>query len=251
MSTEFDKILHFDPLQEAENISGKSYKEDRSTMIMGMMLLQQSEQRKADELALRGDTHARMSFFEAVDVALGAGFEPVYAQILPDMTKYGNGEDVHFYAYWRRGVLLTLESYGPADRLIVNSAHIYFNWRSADGGTSWPDVPFSGGWRHRSEGFEDVEGDPWTLVASIDVRAGLLHYLDVLGSSGEFLETWYITDSLYSLHSYAEREDEEERTKDSYERRAKKSRDRAVDRVNQFSEPAKSAILAGIPHGRL
>ena len=245
MSTEFDDILNFDPLLEAEKVTGLSYKEDPGTQGLGFLLLQESAQRKKDELMLREDTYWGMPFREAVQIVLDLGFEPIYAQILPDNSKYGTGRPVHFYIYWRRGVLLTLESYGDEDSergLTVNRAHMEYNWMQKDGSTPWCPVSGSSSWTRMTPGFDgELPDDPWVMVGDKDVREGLKHYLDILHSSGIVPEEWRYMPRVISLHSYAESVERNYRDKNWF----KKYDARNLERVKLFRPDIRDMMLAG------
>lgn len=239
MSTEFDKILNFDPLYEAEKITGKSYKEDPGTEGLGLLLLQESAQRKQEELALRGDFYRNIPFTEAVDVAKDAGFEPVWAH--SGISHYGNPQKT--IMFWSDGILLKINSY--EDRL--NSAYIYFNWRPFSGKSDefGPifSFPISGGMQHKGEGFDDIEGDPWVFVGNIHVLEGFKHYVEKLRASGEVLTEWYITDDLLGVRVGDETK---ERPKvKSWASHRETTKKIIRKRVAEFSEPARSAIQAG------
>ncbi|QIG57951.1 hypothetical protein SEA_PAULODIABOLI_267 [Microbacterium phage PauloDiaboli] len=245
MPTEFDRILNFDPLLEAEKVTGKSYKEDPGTKGLGFVLLQESAQRKKDELMLREDTYSGMPFHDAVQLVLDLGFEPIYAQIKSDKSKYGDGRPVHFYLYWRKGVLLRLESYGSEDStrgLTVNSMHMYYNWMQADGSTPWCPVSGSSSWTRMAPGFDgELEDDPWVMNGDKDVREGLKHYLEILHSSGIVPETWLYVPSTISLHSYAERVEDDLHKKDWFE----KYDARNVERIKLLRPDIRDMMIAG------
>lgn len=238
MSTEFDDILNYDPLYEAEKATGLSYKEDDGTSALGMLLALEHGKRKQDELALRGDTYWNMPWAEAVDVFQGQGFVPVWALAYVDE----HGLNRQAVAMWSDGVLLVADEY----RGHLNTAKIEFNWRPFDGSDDF--VPFfhnqiSGGMEHRGEGFDDIEGDPWTGVADIHVVEGFIHKLEKLRASGELLKTWHITDTLLSIYSI--NFDYNLDKKLSWAERADRIQQTIRERVAQFDEPARSAIQAG------
>lgn len=245
MRTEFDRILNFDPLLGAEKVTGKSYKEDPETQGLGFLLLQESAQRKKDELMIREDTYWSMPFHDAVQLVLDLGFEPVYAQVLPDNSKYGDGHPVHFYMYWRKGVLLKLESFGSKDSergLTVNMAHMEYNWMQADGSTPWCPVGGSSSWTRTTPGFDgELEDDPWVMTGDKDVREGLKHYLDILHSSGIVPEEWHYTPRVISLHSYAENEVDRVHDKDWFKRYDARN----LERIKLLRPDIRDMILAG------
>lgn len=236
MSTEFERILHFDPLLEAEKVTGKSYKEDDETRGLGFLLFQESARQKQEELALRGDFYRNIPFLEAVDIARDAGFKVVWAH--SGLSHYGHPQGT--IIFWSDGILLVINSY--QDNL--NSARIFFNWRPFSGKSDefGPifSFPVSGGMEHRGEGFDDIEGDPWVFVGNIHVVEGFKHYVDKLRASGEVLTKWYITDDLLGVKVGKEVESD---FKDPNWH--DKIRQIIRVRVSEFDEPARSAIQAG------
>lgn len=243
MSNDFDKILNFDPLLEAEKVTGLSYKEDPGTQGLGFLLLQESAQRKKEELALRGDFYRNIPFLEAVDIARDAGFKVVWAH--SGLSHYGNPQGT--IIFWSDGILLVINSYQND----LNSARIYFNWRPFSGKSDefGPifKLPVSGGMEHRGEGFDDIEGDPWVFVGDIHVVEGFKHYVEKLRASGEVLNEWYVTDDLLGVRVGGEHE-KTPKLKDWKKQHAKIKRI-IRERVAEFDEPARSAIQAGF-HGK-
>ncbi len=192
MSNDFDSILNYDPLLEAEKLTGKSYKEDDQTSALGLLMHMEHGRRKREELALRGDTYWGMPYAEAMDIFLGQGFVPVWGYSFED-----RGAVRQACALWCDGLLLVVDEYEGT----LNTAKLEFNWTPLEG-HPWSEffrLPISGGMEHRSEGFDDVEGDPWVGVADIDVREGFVHLLAKLRASGVLLTTWYITDDLLAI----------------------------------------------------
>jgi hypothetical protein len=239
MSEDFDSILHFDPLLEAEKVTGKSYKEDPGTQGLGFLLLQESAQRKKDELMLRGDFYRNIPFTEAVDIARDAGFTPVWVHHGP--SNYGDPQ--HTIMLWSDGILLKINDY----RGNLNEAYIFFNWRPFSGKSNEfaPifQFPISGGMEHKGEGFDDIEGDPWVFVGNIHVVEGFKHYVEKLRASGEILTEWYITDDLLGVRIGDELHDPPTTKKWPEQHAQIKATIRK--RVAEFSEPARSAIQAG------
>lgn len=236
MSTEFEDLLHYDPLWEAEKITGKSYKDDEATNALGFLLLQSHASKKREELALRGDFYRDIPFTEAVDIARDMGFEPVWAHI--GTSEYGNKQKT--VVMWSDGILLVMNSY----RYSLNSARIFFNWRPFSGKSDefGPifNFPISGGMEHRGSGFDDIEGDPWVFVGNLHVGEGFKHHVESLRASGELLTEWYITDDLLGVlvgkESKADYKDPDWHEKHKLLIRS---------RVAEFGEPARSAIQAG------
>lgn len=239
MTKEFDDILNFDPLWEAEKVTGLSYKEDPGTEGLGFLLHMEHTKRKREELALRGDTYWGMPYLDALEVFLGQGFVPVWTLAYTD--ERGNKRQA--VAMWSEGVLLLADSYDGN----LNHAHIEFNWRPKDGSDDFS--PFfanqiSGGMEHRGEGFDDIEGDPWVGVADIHIGEGFIHKLEKLRASGELLTTWYVTDNLLGIYSINRPDNHDNNL--PWEKQIARIKQTIRERVAQFDEPARSAIQAGM-----
>ena len=240
------KLLNYDSLSEAEKLTGEDYHDSKLTTGLGFLLLQENERVKREALTANNDLHRRIGFLEAVDVVLDLGFELVYAQILPDPRR---DNPVHFQVYWRKGILLTLESYGKDgpgeyERFGINQAHIWYNYRNADGGTNFrPEISGSSSWTRETAGWDgEYPEDPWTMLGDKQVTEGLRHYLDILDATGGVLEEWAYTPRTMQIHSYAERTDEDNSYKGDW---FVKYDAKNVERINQFAEPVRSMILAG------
>lgn len=236
MTSEFDALLGYDSLAEAERITGKSYKEDEVTGKLGLLLHMEHTQRKRDELMVRQDTYYSIPFTEAVDVALDIGFKPVWTHA--GTSSYGHPQKT--IIFWHEGILLTMNDYKGC----LNSANIHFNWRPSSGKSDefGPifDLPVSGSMKHRGPGFEDIDGDPWVFVGSIHVVEGLKHRVEQLRASGEVLTEWYVTDDLLGI-----RVGDEVKSDFSDRNWHDKVRQQIRERVAEFDDPARSAIQAG------
>lgn len=184
MTDEFQKILDFDALAQAERLTGQSYKEDKMTEVIGLHLHLQSVQRKKEELALRGDTYFSMKFKELLKIYGELGFVDVHSHSFTNT--YGNTDD--FVVLWHpEGILATAESYtfGVEDREpVVNNTKIYFNWKPNDQDAPWS-FPMSG----------RIVAGVW--VGNIDVREGLRHYLSRFRSEGSFVNPWLERDFMW------------------------------------------------------
>lgn len=230
------RLLSFDSLAQAEEITGKDYKSDMGTVGLGLLMNIENEKRKEEILSANGDFYRLIDFLDAVQVAIDLGFEPIWAY--SGLSYYDNPQKTIFF--WHDGILLTMNDYKGR----LNTAEISFNWRPFSGKsnefTPIFSFPISGGMEHRSQGFDDVEGDPWVFVGSINVTEGLKHYVNKLRASGEILTDWYVTDDL--LHV---RVGDEVKTDFSDKNWHDKVKDLIRSRVSEFAEPARSAIQAG------
>ncbi len=162
--SETEKLLSFDALHAAEQITGASYKDDKGTMALGFSLLQAASAEKERVLAAADDTSMRTPFTRTLEIYLSEGFTVVYKTKFPSIGP-GGGEDAWLILWHPEGLLATLESYGPA----TNSSKIYFNVKAPESGRS---LLWSGCY---SRGH---------FVGDMDVREGLRHRLRQLRELG-------------------------------------------------------------------
>ena len=232
-----DRLLNFDALSQAEDMTGEDYHVSETTSALGMLMHIENGKRKRELLKSMNDTHYSIDFLDAVQIALDLGFEPVYAQYKERLKERSYHQDdeyrsAHYNAYWRDGILLILESYGPT----LNTGSIYFNYRNADGSTRWPDwdLGLSGGWSRMTPGFDgELEDDPWTLTVSMNIVEGFRRKLARLEAApGFILDEWYIRPHMY-LVSYTEEPEEGETDWKAL----------TAEKINGFAEPVRSMIL--------
>lgn len=168
--SEIDDLLNFDPLMAAEEVTGKSYKEDKDTMHLGFAMHIDKAAAVRTEMSLRDDTFQSSLFSDASRIYRSLGFESIYAVTFKSKWEHGIDE---FVVFWRDGILATLESF--EDR--VNRASIYYNWAAN------PDVE---AWQYVSSGH--FLGN--TIIGHHDVRVGLRHTLGRMEDAGTFLNPW-------------------------------------------------------------
>lgn len=182
MTDDFDKLLSFDPLAEAEQVTGQSYKDDEVTKALGFIMALQHNDEKAVELGLRDDSYYNIAHDEYLRIVEDLGFTLVFTEAF--------GPDEAYQVYWRRGVLLTVESYGEA----LNSAKAYFNMEFREGESPWA-YRLSG--RVNGPAY-DKGRTVW--VGDFDAREGLRHQLARLEAAGTFLEPWVEQPFLWLLN---------------------------------------------------
>lgn len=211
--TDLDRVadvLSYDPLGALED-AGISY-HDPANMGVTLGHFVHANEYKRKVLQEHGDTHHGMSYADGVALVLSLGFEEVFSKDF-EYAKYGDSNTVTYKLFWRKGILLELESWGEGKSSSINSAKIYFNWRRHElNDTAWPDwrVGISGGWKRRTPRSEapfdvNIPEDPYVLPAYVDVREGLRNALGLLEKDGYFLEEWYIKPWLH-LNCYAEKD---------------------------------------------
>ena len=169
-------LLSFDPLAEAERVSGKSYKHDEGTLGLGMLLnLRHAEQKRA-ALAEAGDTHFSSSWDEQMAVFADLGFTVLLVDQFRGRDYPDDPASPERYAVlWHPdGILGTCESYRWSGR---NNAKIYYNLNIGEN----RDI-----WHATSSGH--LSGDVW--VGDHDVCEGLRFKIATLREVGTFLNPW-------------------------------------------------------------
>jgi len=72
MKSKFDDAMSFDPLYEAEKLTGKSYKEDKGTESLGFLMALEHNEKKRDMLKAMNDTYMCIPYPKAIDIILGS-----------------------------------------------------------------------------------------------------------------------------------------------------------------------------------
>ncbi len=142
--------LRFDPLGEAERLTGESYKEDQFTSDLGLLLALEHNARKARLLTDTNDSYFSMDFIPTLDLYANLGFTEVYREEFA-----GNNENTETYVIlWHPdGILATCESYASTSR---NSTKVYYNYRH--NGVGYP------GYGLTSSG--SMHGDVWLVTTT-------------------------------------------------------------------------------------
>lgn len=180
MADRIDELLRTDSLQQAEDITGESYKNDDATSALGM-LIQMSKGRELDALLREaGDTTFSNELDRYQSIIEGVGFEQALA--VPFVSQWNRAENLFVYAR-RDGLLLVFDTFAT-DR--VNGGHLYYQWRPAI--DDFWSVTSSGGMR----------GDVW--CGYHDCREALLRKIKGLTDNGAFVAPWEHEEFLWLLH---------------------------------------------------
>lgn len=175
------KHLDFDPLLEAEKITGKSYKEDEDTNSLGVALHILHNQDKQRRLSETLDTYYNQGETHFFSIVKELGFEKVYSE------KFRGQYNEDEISAWvlKEGVLLIAETFGwnPDEERHINKASIYYNIKPIDN-----DV--SGLHRNLSSGgfYGKTEDLFWS--GNHDVREALRYKLGKLRKHGKFITPW-------------------------------------------------------------
>lgn len=182
------KLLHTDALAAAEEITGKSYKDDDTTMAIGFIGHLSLTERKAQALQAIGDTNYRQSLYDHLDVFVKLGFEIVYTEDFL-ANEYGYKEKIFILWHHEKGILGVVESYG-GDR--INHSNIYYNVQL----NSLDDI-----WKYTSS--HGAILDDLVLQGNHDTREGLRVAINGLEKIGEFMPVWKYN-SVFALATYVE-----------------------------------------------
>jgi hypothetical protein len=178
--SDIDRLLTFDPLASAEELTGSSYKEDRGTMALGFLMHLRHSDQKRRALAASGDSWFNMDLAETLSLYSQMGFEEVLCDEFAGRS-WGE-EPAHretFRILWHpKGILATVESYQGTRR---NSTKIYYNVAISD--------VASGRWVSCiSSGRMAKVGDVY--VGDHDAREGVRRAISRWEEVGEFVPAW-------------------------------------------------------------
>ncbi len=175
-----DELLGFDPLQEAEIMTGRSYKHDIATSSIGLLLAVDNNQKKKELLKANEDSYYGMEFAEFVVLMDSMGFKSVASGFIP------NSED-EWFIDWKDGILVVYDSF----RGSLNGAKAFFNYLPAS------DNSYRGGFSGTA-----VEGPNGKNVwcGDFDAREGFKHRLDNYRDTGIFMKKWIRQPFLWLLH---------------------------------------------------
>lgn len=179
MTDTIGDLLRFDPLAEAERVTGKDYKVDEATVGLGMLLGVDNGDRKRAALTATNDTHWGVTFSEALGIFESEGFGVVYDEPFKGTSSEAPTE--RYVILWNPlGILITAESYGGNRSL--NSAKMQYAVRFTEG--------VKAPWELRSSGrFHNFDTDPiW--AGDHDIREGFRYKLHGLRDNGTFVNPW-------------------------------------------------------------
>jgi hypothetical protein len=187
MNKELEEALSFDPLAEAERLTGQSYKENDAVGWLGMGIMQEHSKIKEGLLKESDDTCFSNSLHEQIQVIENLGFRLLACEDIP-----GTGDK--WRIFWRPGILLFCDSYSGDSTL--NDGKAYFSYKGPRNAM-----------KRCSNGFAGELNGEEVWYGSVDVREGLRHCLESMEASGEFLEEWIDRPFLWLL-SYGDTKDE-------------------------------------------
>lgn len=178
-----DQILNVDPFQQAENISGHSYKDCEQTALLGILLTMQNSQNKNQHLMKLDDTTFNNDLDRYLRIVNELGFEKVLE--LPFVAERHfkdeppRNECMFMFAHRELGIILKFDTY---DSVRVNGGNFYYCWVATDV-KERSRCTSSGSYRPQDDGTMYWAGHH-------DCREALRHNINKLKSKGTFLPKW-------------------------------------------------------------
>lgn len=187
------KVLSRDSLVEAEQITGKSYKKDESTVALGLLIQFDASAERAKLMDQLGDSKFSEPLSSYMEIIAAEGFKVVYRANVGCKEEGHEGDDL-IIAWHPDGILLCFDTY----RKSVNGGKFYYNWKRTDGKAAWEydHVTSSGG----------MKGDVW--VGDHDCREAIRFNISQLRAHGKFLNPWVSKPFLWLL-SYMDTKDKD------------------------------------------
>lgn len=195
-----DDLLNFDPLLEAEKITGVSYKDtkagegfDNPASALGFLLAHDHARAKEEKLMELGDTVLSNDLDRYQAIIEKYGFEKVLEDdfLNDDHRKEDEQtwEKFFVYAHRKYGLLLSFDTFTwvKGEKPHVNGGSVVYNWKPLV--DNWQEVVSSGGY---------IDNDVWG--GNHDCREALIHKMNNLNNRGEFVIPWHKRPFLWLLH---------------------------------------------------
>ena len=178
------ELLHFDALGQAEKISGKSYKEDKYTGILGMLLMMDNREDKNKLLDLNDDTKLSNDLDNYLRIVKDEGFEIIYKEDF--LSNHNDKESLFIMWNDKEGILLCFDTYNTKQ---LNGGHIFYNWK--------PDLSKKNWYSFISSGKLNKD---YIYIGSHDCREAIRLILSDLRENGTFIKPWVEQPFLWILH---------------------------------------------------
>ena len=183
-----EQLLHFDPLSEAEKITGKSYKESKETSLIGMALMFKNNELKDKLLSSQDDTCFNCSIENYIRIMKDLGFVPLLEESFIG-TGYGDKQTVNemFYIYWypTKYILSCFDTFNTKD---LNSSYWNFSYHPNDIELFYEkEFHCSGGWYTGSKE-PPLSRSDWIWEGSWDSREAIRHQMKKFDTYGTFVK---------------------------------------------------------------
>lgn len=184
---QINDALHFDPLAEAERVTGSLYKGSMETIELGVMLMQTHGVKKKQMLEANDDTTLSNKLDRYLRIVGEEGFREILK--VPFTSPSSQKKECLYVMYHDSdGILLVFDTYGGDH---VNGGKFYYNIRLE---------PKASGHRVTSSGSYRQVGDGYVWVGDHDCREALRHHITQLRAHGEFVKEWVEQPFLWILH---------------------------------------------------
>jgi hypothetical protein len=240
------KVLDVDPLLEAEKITGKSYKNDQRTEMLGFAIMQRHSQQKNEILRGVDDTLLTNDLDRYVRIIEDMGFERVLEEDFincrsaavigdKDMT-----EKFFIYAH-RDGLLLKFDTFTwshKPDEVHVNGGQVFYNWKNR--GEEGRYCRSSGHYvfPKTEAGGNNYDAEPICWSGDHDCREALRYNIDALRKYGNFLPQWVDCPFMYLSHFGESRENE----KGEFANRMRIYEAKTIERIAKLPEWVRQMI---------
>lgn len=144
-------LSRIDPLHEAEQITGKSYKEDESTSLLGFAIQIKKAQDLEQQLMSLDDTTFSNNLSNYLRIVTKFGFEIIYKEPFIDTAR--NQTENHYILFHDQlSIILSFDTFtwGHEAEANVNGGHIYYNWSPHGGPYYVRGITSSGGYFNES-----------------------------------------------------------------------------------------------------
>lgn len=193
------RLLKFDALTAAEDMTGISYKEDETTSTLGFLLHMDNTEKKAKALRDLDDTPFPCPLEDYERIVESEGFWKIYEESFINSDNEDDKPDF-FRIWWNEldGILLAYDTYWGGKS--VNGGSFYYNWRPND---------MKGRVRFTSSGqFVHVSGernygapdDEYVWAGSHDCREAFRMKVNDLRNNGTFVKPWLHNSIFYMIH---------------------------------------------------
>lgn len=190
LQKDINELVKFDPLSEAEDITGHSYKENDAVTLLGMALMMGNNERKTSALKFTNDAYFNQPVPEYIETIKRIGFEQIGRKNFSGESCGTIHHNEQFF-FWlpSKGILLEFDTYSEGGG--INSGSFYYNLRldgRADGKYGW----------QSSGGLSRIDNGVW--IGNHDAREAVRHHIGVMETVGTFLPKWIERSWLWLLN---------------------------------------------------
>ena len=179
-------LLKVDALDEAEQITGQSYKKDKRTESLGFMLHHILCQTREKVLSNSNDSYYGMDFQPYVEIVQDIGFVKIHEH--PFTRKNDNVEEIFQIWFHPEGVLLSCDSYIKTS---LNGSTIFYNWKPNHVRGSFDFTSSGHYWTSETIGVDHPEWEKHAIwIGHHDTREAIRLKIRRLKENGKFLWPW-------------------------------------------------------------